>query len=48
MTVTAATVKEREDEGGGFSQRRQGQLLRHDEVYPIRSPGLLLLSSINF
>lgn len=38
MTVTAATGKEREDEGGGFSQRRQGQLLRHDEVYPIRSP----------
>lgn len=28
-----------EDEGRGVSQRRQGQLLRHDEMHRIRPRG---------
>ena len=34
----------RSDEGGGLSKRRQRQLLRHDQVYSIRSRGHVSLS----
>lgn len=36
------TTQQEEDEGGGIGKRRQGQLLCHDQVYPIRSPGFFL------
>ena len=41
-------VPQLEDESGGIGKRRQGQLLCHDQVYPIRSPGLFSFFSSLF
>jgi len=39
-SCNASGRRKLEDECGGAGKRRQGQLLRHDEVHAIRPPGL--------